>query len=514
MYRGLTAKRKMLLHERVGRHLESLHGSRATTVASALALHFDRARKPSEAVSYYLSAAENATSKFAHVQAVAYCDRALELAEGLPAEERDRRLIAIHQARGNACYTMSRFQEAVADFEVMLTCAERLGDPDAEAHALCLLADANFFMKESDKVEHYVERALRIAEQHNLPHRASLARMVLGVQRNCDGQLDEADVLFHRVDQDAQQLNLGDVRARNLAWLTQLWFFRGDYERFLTHTKQTEALCLEHHDAFALVMHYLFRGLTEANFGNLADGLRTLREGSSTAEKNNDLFWLGRFPNCVGWIYHEALDFERALAANNEAITIARQTGFLEGEANSQVNVGLAALELGDFERARQSFLQVEDVFARDDWYKWRYRLRLENGWSDLYIRLGDLAEARAHATSWQKSAENTGSRKHLALAHRQLGRVALLEDHVAAAEKHLRIAVDLTRDLQAPLAAWRCNLSLGDLFAATHRPDEAAVSRATALQLLRNLADNADSDTRTALLKSKTVRDLDGQVS
>jgi len=513
LYRALPAKRKMLLHERVGRHLERRHGSRATSVAAALAFHFDRARKSSEAVSYYLSAAKNATSKFAHVQAVAYCDRALELAEGLPAEERDRPLMAIYQARGSARAHMSRFQHAAADFEEMLACTERLGDPDAEAHALCLVADASFYLKEDDKLEHHVERALRIAEHHDLPHRASHGQTLLGGLRLCHGRIDEADELLHRGARDSEQLDLGDVRARNLGWLTQLWFFRGDYERVLARTKQTEALAIEHHDAFALVINYFFTGLSEANFGKLGDGLRTLQQGSSTAEKNNDLFWLGRFPNCVGWIYHEALDFERALAANNEAITIARQTGFLEGEANSQVNVGLAAIELGDFEQAREFFLQAEDVFARDDWYKWRYRLRLENGWSDLYIGLGDLAEARTHATSCQKSAEDTGSRKHLALAHRQLGRIALLEDHVAEAERHLDTAVDLTRDLQSPLAAWRCYLSLGDLYAATHRPDEAAVSRATALQVLRNLADNADVDARASILQSEAVRDLGGQV-
>jgi tetratricopeptide (TPR) repeat protein len=261
----------------------------------------------------------------------------------------------------------------------------------------------------------------------------------------------------------------------------------------------------------ALLCNQIFTGLTQVNLGKLAEGVRTLREGSSTSEKNNDLFWLGRFPNCVGWVYHEALDFERALAINEEAMTIARQTGFLEGEANSAVNVGLASIELGELERARTSFLQAEEIFGRDDWFKWRYRLRLDNGWSDLYARLGDLAQARSHASNCQKSAQSTGSRKHLALAHRQLGRIALLENNVADAEKHLNKAIDLTSDLQAPLAAWRSYLSAAELYDATHRSDQAATSRATALQILKNLAENADEETSAAILQSKTVRDLGG---
>ena len=509
LYGGLAAKRRMLLHERVGRSLERRHGSRATSVAAELAVHFDRARKSSEAVSYYLRAAENATTKFAHVQAVVYCDRALELARGLP--DQDRQLMAIHQARGSAGYVMSRFEEGKADFEQMLACAERLGDPDGEAHALCLVADCDFFLKENDNLEKQIERALRIAEQHDLPHRAVPGRTLLGLQRTCYGRLDEADELLERAAKDAKTLNLGGDRARNLAWLTQLWFFRGEYERVLAASKQTEALAIEHHDAFSLLCSHFFTGLSQVNLGKLAEGVRTLREGSSTSEKNNDLFWLGRFPNCLGWAYHEALDFERALPINEEAITLARQTGFLEGEANSAVNVGLASIELGDLEQARTCFLQAEDIFTRDDWYRWRYRLRLENGWSDLYVRLGDLAQARSHASNCQKSAQRTGARKHLALAHRQLGRIALLESNIADAEKHLNKAIDLTSDLQAPLAAWRSYLSAADLYDATHRSDQAATSRATALQILKNLAESADEGMGAAILQSKTVRDLGG---
>ena len=80
LYDTLTLKRRMLLHERVGGALEGYFGVHGGPAAAELAQHFDRARKPKRALPYFIKAAENAVSKFAHAQGEAYCNRAVELA--------------------------------------------------------------------------------------------------------------------------------------------------------------------------------------------------------------------------------------------------------------------------------------------------------------------------------------------------------------------------------------------------------------------------------------------------
>jgi len=509
LYGALTAKRKMLLHERIGEALERRYGGRTAQGAAELALHFDRARRPGRAVPFYLQAAENATSRFAHPQAEAYCARALVLAKSLPDAERDTLLLPIFLSRGSARFAMSRFADATADFDEMRQCAERLKDPDREAHALCLLAEGAFFTKQNDTLEERVEQVFEIADENRLPGRAAHARWLLGLQRVCYGRVDEGHRLLEKSDREAEAVGLDAVRVRARVWLTQVWFFRSEYERVLANSKRVEAMAIEHHDAFALLVNYFYTGLAQANFGRLHEGVTTLEYGSRTAEKNHDLFWLGRFPNCMGWVHHEAFDFERALQVNEEGVGIARETGFLEGEANSRLNVGLAAIELSELDRAEACFLEVEDVFRRDDWYKWRYRLRLESGWSELHLRRGDLAEATARARMGLELAERVGATKHLALSHRQLGRIALLEDRIPEAEKHLLKAVELTRDREAPLASWRAHLSLAELYEATSRREEAAASYKTALHILSYLAENAAEREKSSILGSKLVRDL-----
>ena len=158
--------------------------------------------------------------------------------------------------------------------------------------------------------------------------------------------------------------------------------------------------------------------------------------------------------------------------------------------------------------------MKTEEVFKQDDWFKWRYRMRLEMGWSELFLRQGDLAQALAHAESCRKLAQGSGARKHLALALRQLARIALKEDRVADAERHLNAAVEQTSDLQAPLAAWRIYVSLGDLYRVTRRADQARTSYGTALQLLRFLAERAPEALGRSILGSEQVRGLDQRLA
>jgi tetratricopeptide (TPR) repeat protein len=392
----------------------------------------------------------------------------------------------------------------------MLQSAERLEDPEAQAEALCHLSEASFWSKDTERLETHVERVLALAEAHDLPGASAQGHLLLGLQRSCYGRLSEADPHLDLAEKHAREAKLGQVLARTLAWRSQLWYYRGDYERVLANFKPIEALGLQTHDAFTIMVSHFHTGLSQANAGNLAEALRVLENGRRLSERNNDLFWLGRYPNCVAWLRHEAFEYEAALQQNAEAAVIARQTGFLEGEANSIINVGLARLELGDLAGAREAFEKTEEVFKQDDWFKWRYRMRLEMGWSELALRKGDPAEARRHAESVHRLATGSQARKHLALALRQLGRIAILEERMSDAERDLLAAAKAVGDLQAPLAAWRVYAGLGALYDATGRRDRARTSYGTARQLLTMLAERAPLTLGPSILASEAFRDLD----
>jgi len=509
LYDTLTLKRRMLLHERIGGVLERHFGVRGGPAAAELALHFDRARKPKRALPYYIKAAENAVSKFAHAQGEAYCNRAVELAMKLPEDERDRPLLDILKTLGKILFAMTRLEDAASVFQQALECAERLGEAGSQIDVLLSESEALFYSKMNDQLEHKVERILAMAEVHGQGGATAAAHLILGMQRVCYGHLDEASRFFRQAEQEAREAQFLPVLARTTMWRGAVMFFRSDYDRALQTLKKAEGLAIENHDGFFLLSSLFFQGMALGSSGHLADGLQTTERGFDLAAKNHDLLWLGRFPNCRAWIHAEAFDHETALELNREAVVIARETGFLEPEANSRINLGIVATRLGELDLARQSFLDADDLFQRDEWFKWRYRLRLLCAWADLLLEQGDCNGALDKASLGLEAAEKAGARKYCAQANLLLGRIALTEDQITDAERYLTAAIAHTNDLQSPIMAWKTYAALGDLHRATHRDDEARDDYGAAHQLLLLMAEQSPEPLRKSILASEEARSL-----
>jgi tetratricopeptide (TPR) repeat protein len=368
---------------------------------------------------------------------------------------------------------------------------------------------ALFWAKRDDELAARIDRIFDLAARRSLPGAQAPARTLKALSRIVYGEVDEGAELLHHAVREAESENLGPVLAQATVFQGMVAFFRSDYERATPKLTRGIELTRETHDGFSFLMGRFFLGLTQANCGFLAKGLATLEQGLREAERSHDTFWLGRFPNCRAWIYHEAFEFERALELNREGAVIAQETGFTEPEANAKINVGLAALELGDSDLARRSFTEVDRLFKGEDWFKWRYRLRLDLGWSALGLARGDLAAARRYAECCLQNASRAQSKKYLAQSHAQLGRVALAAGDLETAERELETACDLVADLSAPLAAWKIQSALADFYDAAGRSDDARTWRVSALQILRFLALHAPEPLREGILAGPAARRL-----
>jgi DNA-binding winged helix-turn-helix (wHTH) protein/predicted ATPase len=84
LYERVPPARRARLHRRIGEHVEKLYGERAGEFAAELAMHFEQARDHARAVRYLQLAAENASRRFAHREAVALARRGLELLKQQP----------------------------------------------------------------------------------------------------------------------------------------------------------------------------------------------------------------------------------------------------------------------------------------------------------------------------------------------------------------------------------------------------------------------------------------------
>jgi predicted ATPase/DNA-binding winged helix-turn-helix (wHTH) protein len=79
VYQRLPAARQIHLHRRIGEYEEAAYGRRAGEIAAELAVHFERGRDSRRAVQYLQRAAETASQRYAHREAIEYLKRGLAL---------------------------------------------------------------------------------------------------------------------------------------------------------------------------------------------------------------------------------------------------------------------------------------------------------------------------------------------------------------------------------------------------------------------------------------------------
>jgi predicted ATPase len=79
LYQQIGTARRMQLHRRIGGCLEAGYGARAGEIAAQLVIHFERGSEVERAVGYLQQAADNATRRNAHHEAVATLTKGLAL---------------------------------------------------------------------------------------------------------------------------------------------------------------------------------------------------------------------------------------------------------------------------------------------------------------------------------------------------------------------------------------------------------------------------------------------------
>ena len=110
-YNGLPFRRRLQLHERLGRSIERRHGRRAATRAELLSLHFHRAHSYEKSLHYSRIAGDRARAKSANIEAAAFFRRAIEAARQLP-DVIDADKAELYESLGDVCELAAVYDEA------------------------------------------------------------------------------------------------------------------------------------------------------------------------------------------------------------------------------------------------------------------------------------------------------------------------------------------------------------------------------------------------------------------
>jgi tetratricopeptide (TPR) repeat protein len=509
LYDSLTATRKAALSAAVAEALIRFYEDRTTEVASGLALLFETARDHARASDFFLVAAVNAREVYANHEAMALARRAIANAEKAKGQSRHAGISAAAMLLGEIHMMLAQWDEARAGF-ARAEDAAREGD-DLQGQIAAMYAEASAFnvSKQRDRAGQLAFRALDMSRQAGFGAGVATAEALLGALAVMSGDLAEADRYYERSLPILRRTGPPSIALGACVVPSLLHEWRLDHaklEELLEWVRprlgQTGRLN---------VYHYRYTSaLALANQGRLSSALSELLDVARVMELNGERFYLARVPNALGWLHRELFDMEAALRFDRDGVRVAREMGSDEAEANSHVNLGRDYLELGEPARAHDHLEEAARIFDRDDWYRWRYKLRLENERAGYWIARGDLKQATSHATAALESGKQTLSRKHWAWAHKLLGDIALLEDRAPDARHEYEQALSILHGHACPIVEWKILLAASDAARRLHANSTADDLRARARRVVQSLAESvSEMPLRERFLAAKPIRDL-----
>jgi serine/threonine protein kinase/tetratricopeptide (TPR) repeat protein len=509
LYDDLVSKRRILLHRIVGDRLVEHYRAEAPRIATKLAMHFERGRDFERAIDYLVHAADNAALLYASAETDSHCTHALGLVDKLPPEKRGARFTNLYEKRGSARFAQSRFDEAANDFTRMLELARNNNAAQLESRALNGLCRTLFFSHRLEEMAPRAEEALEAAARAGSPELRLDTMAIISLRRMCYGELSEGRAMLDEMVTMASSIGYKPALAHGLGWGGAARFFQTEYEAAEGLLVKALALASEMRDGFLLLICHFMLGLVRGNLGRITEALANLNEGIGIARRNGDLFWFPRLPNCIGWIHRELQDFEKAMEYDREGLDIGRRHNVLEAQANSLINISIGQTQAGAAAETLAVFGEVDGIFARDAWFRWRYNIRLQAAQCEYWLAAGDLERATKYNQNLMEAARKYRAGKYMAVAHLLASGIAVARGDPDAAERDLLEAIDLVRQFPAPLVGWKAWAALGKL-----RRDigahEGARSAFAEAGIIVNIALSVDDEAqRNKFLNSTAVQEV-----
>jgi tetratricopeptide (TPR) repeat protein len=510
LYADLVGRRRILLHRQVGEQLAARHGDWANRIATQLAMHFERGRDYSSAITFLIHAGDNAKKVYANAEAEQHYSHALALVDKLPEPEHAERYLSLHLKRGTANHAMSRFQQAVEDFTQTLDKARATASLVMEGEALIALANTLLISHRMDEMQARAHNLLRVADACGSGVMRAAALLFIGLKHISYGELVEGKPLLDQAISGYRASGDKAGLANALNYRSFLHFLQSEYDHAEAMMTEVRDLGSELRDGFLLLQCLFGTGLNLGNMGQMSRALRTLDEAMQMAQRNGDHYTLSKIPNCIAWIHRELQNFEEAQRHDERGVELARADHVLEAEANSLINLAYDYTAAGRDGEALSAFREVSAIFARDDWLRWRYNIRLQAGQAEYWLVRGKLKEAEDYTRQLLETATQHEARKYVAVAHKLRAEVALARGDFVAGERELFTALGVLQQYPVPIVEWKTYAVLGRLQVKSGKRSAARQAFGEAAAIVARIAANVTDETlRSTFLGSAAVREV-----
>jgi tetratricopeptide (TPR) repeat protein len=496
-YASVQPARRRALHRVIGVSIEELYADRLAEHWETLAHHFSAAEDWARALHYHELAAEKAEASHASRAVVEHCREALAIAERREVAAPAEQVVRLADRLGRACFYLSDYAASAAAHEVA---AARATDAETRAFQLGHACLAHFWAHHYPDAERAGAETLRLGLECGSATAEAVGLVLDGMARGIHGDVaamergsgEALTVLTRAPDEQVEGM------AKYSLMMAAEW--TGRYQRAIELAERVLDIGTRHGLLHMVIWPLWFEGKALCCLGEYGTALEKLQSGYEFCDRIGDRAWKSRMLNTLGWCLAEIGSHERAREANLRASTLAHDIGDPEIIANSEINLALNALALGDPGRADAHLAPIEDTLARpgDPWMRWRYGLHVRDARARLLLAAGEPEPALALAEAERTDAQVHGVPKAEARALVVCGRALLAADRRDDAHRALDDAVGLATDIRYPRALLDAQLVLAALARRTGDGEHATRAAAAAADVVARLgATLADADLR-----------------
>lgn len=499
LYQQLAATQRVKLHLRIGDCLERIYGEDDLGRAAELALHFEQGWDWQRAIRYLSRAAANASHRFANRQAHDYLARALAMVERLPTECKANTRLDLLKQSSAVRRSMGDVAGAKTDLEDMLATALSSGSAHAEVVALLELSRIQVWL-DRGKCLQLVEQALNRSRHVDDPVLQSVVKgMWGGLHLSFDSWREDCVSACQEAMAVARASRNPLVLHSRLTQHIYIEMLASRYRSACATAEEALTLSRSLGDGYTFMIGHYYHGLALLHLGEWGKLRRAAEESGRAFEHNcNDANLPLRLHQqiMIAWLHVEAGDFEGARTFCEDALSECSGTWATFIRVHFSAIHGRALLGLGDYRSALRSF----DIFFQGEKNETlpvarNYAFPACQGACETWLALGELRKARDYAQRLHGLSVKAPERTYLGLSHRLLAEIALKENMPEEAEAHLSRALDVVKDRETPLAAWRIYATAEKLYhlrdAAEHSHEYHLKTRETLEGMFSSLPDS-----------------------
>lgn len=402
LYAELDEAERTYLHEDVGNAMEELYGDHADEIVVQLALHFEEAGVGDKARLYLRRAGEQAMTRFANAEAIAYFSRALGLTPESDLDERYALLIAREQVYGLQAERALQAQDLAA----LQTLAQRLGDDRRRSEIALRRASYAEAMSDYPAAIAAAQEAVSLAEAAQDARGQAVGHLEWGRAARWKGDYETARCQLEQAVALSRTEGLRQVEANGLRSLGVLSDDQGDYDRSKTHYEESLRICHDEGD----------------------------RRGESKALNN------------LGFVFDLQGDHARAIGYYEQALPVFRESGDRRAEGILLGNLGVASARQGNLQGARtyfeQSRLTSHEIGDRNN------ESRMLSNLGTVSATLGDFTAARCFFEQALLLVREIGSRPDETAILTSLGLASAQQGDYSAAAEYCGQSLRLAREL------------------------------------------------------------------